>query len=106
VAGTGVAPCYRGGYPAVTLKDDRGGLAGVFVDEEFDMKDLPVGAPGATEAQQEEVSFLLPFNLAPGSYDLLISVGTRTGTPEIALPLPDGDGQRRYRLGGITVRGT
>jgi hypothetical protein len=100
----GVAPCYRGGYPAITLKDDEGGLAGVFVDEGFDVKDLPVGAPGAAKVRSEEVSFLLPFNLAPGSYDVFVSVGTRTGTPQLALPLPEGDGRRRYRLGRVTVR--
>jgi hypothetical protein len=100
----GVAPCYRGGYPAITLKDDAGGLAGVFVDESFDVKDLPIGAPGQAEARAEQVNFLLPFNLAPGSYDVFASVGTRTGTPQLALPLPEGDGQRRYRLGHITVR--
>jgi hypothetical protein len=99
----GVAPCSRGGRPAITLKDDEGGLAGVFVDERFDVKDLPVGAPGQAEARAEQVSFLLPFNLAPGSYDVFVSVGTRTGTPQLALPLPEGDGQRRYRLGPITV---
>lgn len=39
----------------------------------------------------------------PGSYELYISVGTRAGTPKIALPLPDGDGNRRYRLGTLKV---
>jgi hypothetical protein len=100
----GVAPCYRGGYPAITLKDDEGGLVGVFVDESFDVRDLPIGAPGAAAARSEEVSFLLPFNLAPGSYGAFVSVGTRTGTPQFALPLPEGDGRRRYRLGRVTVR--
>jgi hypothetical protein len=40
----------------------------------------------------------------PGTYDVFVSVGARTGTPRIALPLPDSDGHRRYRLGKITVR--
>jgi hypothetical protein len=34
-----------------------------------------------------------------------VSVGSRTGTPRIALPLPGDDGQRRYRLGSIRVAG-
>ncbi|MBI4873013.1 MAG: DUF4832 domain-containing protein [Acidobacteria bacterium] len=41
----GVAPCLPGGYPALTLKDSKGGIAGVFVDEEFDARSLPVGPP-------------------------------------------------------------
>jgi hypothetical protein len=40
----------------------------------------------------------------PGQYALFISVGQRDGTPRIALPLADDDGQRRYRLGQITLR--
>ncbi|MDZ4801011.1 MAG: DUF4832 domain-containing protein, partial [Bryobacteraceae bacterium] len=42
----GVAPCYPGGHPAITLKDASGGIAGVFVDEAFDVRTLPVGPPG------------------------------------------------------------
>jgi hypothetical protein len=31
-------------------------------------------------------------------------VGDKTGSPTIALPLPDSDGHKRYRLGKIVVR--
>jgi len=41
--------------------------------------------------------------LRPGIYDLYLSVGSRIGTPRIALPLDGDDGQRRYRLGSITL---
>jgi hypothetical protein len=41
--------------------------------------------------------------LTPGDYSVYISVGTRTGTPRIALPLADDDGQHRYKLGTIHV---
>ncbi len=101
----GVAPCYGGGWPALTLKDAKGGIAGVFVDGKFDARALPVGAPDKVEAHAEEAEFTLPFNLRAGPYDVFISVGTRTGTPKIALPLPDGDGARRYRLGALQVTG-
>jgi hypothetical protein len=112
----GVAPCLPGGYPAITLKDSRGGIAGVFVDEAFDMRTLPVGAPGKAEPVGREVKnltqaskplavFALPPSriLKPGRYTLWISVGSRTGTPKIALPLANDDGQRRYRLGEILI---
>jgi hypothetical protein len=40
--------------------------------------------------------------LPPGTYTLCVSLGTRQGTPKIALPLKNGEG-RRYPLGTITV---
>ena len=114
----GVAPCLPGGFPAITLKDSRGGIVGVFVDEEFDVRTLPVGPPGAataigreqelkghTQASKPLIEFRLPppHILKPGEYDLFISVGSRTGTPRIALPLDNDDGARRYHLGRIRV---
>lgn len=101
----GVAPCLPGGFPTVTFKDAKGGLAGVFVDEHFDMRALPVGDPDKAEPRAQDADFTLPFNLKGGKYDVFISVGARTGTPRIALPLGDGDGQRRYRLGTLAVCG-
>jgi hypothetical protein len=101
----GVAPCYPGGFVAATLKDAKGGIAGVFVDQGFDVRTLPVGPPGQAGVRTCEKTFTLPFNLKTGTYGLYVSVGTRTGTPRIALPLPDGDGQRRYRLGTLKVTG-
>ncbi|HNR99128.1 MAG TPA: DUF4832 domain-containing protein [Planctomycetota bacterium] len=101
----GVAPCYPGGFPAVTLKDKQGGIAAVFVDHGFDARRLPVGPPDQAEALSEEASFALPFNLAAGEYEVFVSVGSPTGTPRLALPLPGDDGRRRYRLGGMRVLG-
>lgn len=113
----GVAPCHTGGYPAITLKDAKGGVAAVLVDEGFDVRVLPVGPPGKAlavgrteksthQADRPLAALPLPPDpiLKPGRYDVYISVGTETGTPRIELPLPDGDGQRRYRLGKITIK--
>ena len=112
----GVAPCLPGGYPSITLKDAKDGIAGVFVDEGFDVRTLPLGPAEKAEPVGREVksisqasrpltSYALPPAniLKPGKYTLWISIGTRTGTPKIALPLPDEDGQRRYRLGEIRI---
>ena len=106
----GVAPCYPGGHPAVTLKDSKGGIVGVFVDQQFDVKALPVAEPGKAQVVSQKADFALPLAsepkatpLKPGIYDVYISVGTATGTPKIALPLPEHDGHRRYRLGKLTV---
>jgi hypothetical protein len=100
----GVAPCYGGGFPAVTLKDEKGGIAGVFASPTFNVRALPVAPPGKAEAKAQEETFLLPFNLKPGTYEVYVSIGTRTGSPEIALPLMDEDSGRRYRIGKIQVQ--
>jgi len=101
----GVAPCLPGGFPAVTLKDAKGGIAAVFADDGFDVRALPVGPPEQAEARTRRAEFALPFSLRTGVYDVCVSVGTRTGTPRIALPLEGGDGGRRYRLGAVEVVG-
>jgi len=101
----GVAPCLPGGFPAITLKDADGGIVTVLADERFDMRDLPVGPPGEAPTVEQRATFRLPFYVRGGTYDVLLSVGDRQGTPTIALPLADGDAQRRYRLGQVTVRG-
>jgi len=108
----GVAPCLVGGHPAITLKDSRGGIVGVYVDRRFDVRQLPVGAPGKAPVRQQKMRFVLaprlyagyrPTIRRSGTYELYISVGALDGTPRIALPLPQDDGHRRYKLGQITV---
>lgn len=99
----GVAPCYRGGYPAITWKDKKGGIVAVLVDEGLNVRNLPVGPPGGAEAVESRASFALPFQVKPGVYSVYVSVGTPTGTPEIALPLPDHDGGKRYLIGQVEV---
>jgi hypothetical protein len=100
----GVAPCYTGGYPAMTLKNDNGTIAAVLVDEGFSVRQLPVGSSGKAETRTQNAQFQLSIRtIEPGTYDVLVSVGSRIGTPQIALPLGDGDGERRYRIGVIDV---
>jgi len=99
----GVAPCLPGGRPVVTLKDERSGIVGVFVDGDFDVRDLPVGPPGKAESKTERAEWLLPFSLKAGNYKLYISVGSSDGTPKIALPLARDDGHKRYYLGEVEI---
>ncbi len=105
-ANKGVAPCYPGGFPCLTLKDAEGGIVAVLADETLDMRSLQVGPPGAapsiTRVSGFTIGGIAP-TTAPGTYDLFISVGQRDGTPRIALPLTGDDGQRRYRLGSVTL---
>jgi hypothetical protein len=114
----GVAPCLPGGHPTITFEDEKGGIAGVFVDEDFNVRELPVGppdqamiigriefGPGVEENDKPVLTYTLPpaHILKPGTYGVYISVGTATGEPILALPLPNDDGHRRYRLGSIKV---
>ncbi|MGN1063919.1 MAG: hypothetical protein ACI4QC_00780, partial [Thermoguttaceae bacterium] len=48
------------------------------------------------------VGFVAPVT-KPGQYDVYLSVGQRDGTPVYALPIPGDDGQRRYKIGTISV---
>jgi hypothetical protein len=105
-ANAGVAPCYPGGFMALTLKDERGGLVVVLVDEGFNVRNLQVGPQGQAPVAPRRSEFtagLIAPTTKPGTCDLFVSVGQRDGTPVIALPLPDDDGQRRYRLGKIEL---
>ncbi|MGL6226345.1 MAG: DUF4832 domain-containing protein [Thermoguttaceae bacterium] len=105
-ANVGVAPCYPGGFVTVTLKDNEGGIVSVITDASFDMKSLKPDNPGKAESQTVELDAVVgkvaPVVL-PGEYDLFVSVGTRDGTPKIALPLSGNDGHRRYHLGRIRI---
>jgi hypothetical protein len=106
-ANKGVAPCYPGGYPALTLKAEDGGIVSVLTDETLNMRDLQVGPPGEAPVTKHESEFIVGLyapTTRPGAYEVFLSVGRRDGTPTIALPLMDSDGQRRYRLGKITLQ--
>ncbi|MGA2984680.1 MAG: DUF4832 domain-containing protein [Terriglobia bacterium] len=106
-ANAGVAPCYPGGYVTLTLKDDKGGIVSVLADEQFNVRDLAPGPANAAPTRTNECEFAIgriaPVT-KPGEYTVFVSVGQRDGTPRIALPLADDDGQHRYRLGAITLR--
>ncbi|MFR5871629.1 MAG: DUF4832 domain-containing protein [Alistipes sp.] len=110
----GVAPCYRGGHPCFTLKDDKGGIVSALVVDDFDLRSLPVCEAGKTEERQIVSTFRIAPRYAdkagtffrackPGVYDLYVSAGMRDGTPVYELPYDGNDGRRRYKLGRITV---
>jgi hypothetical protein len=107
-ANTGVAPCYAGAFPALTVKDADGAILAVMADEGLNLRDLKVAAPGKAETLSHAAKFCLGRWEAPvtpkGTFDIYLSAGKRDGTPVIELPLPDGDGHRRYRVGKITFR--
>ncbi len=106
-ANAGVAPCLPGGFAALTLKDDKGGIVSVLVDEGLDVRSLEVGPKDQIPTKPRGAEFttgaIAPV-IQPGEYDLFVSIGQRDGTPRIALPLPNDDGQHRYKVGKITLK--
>ncbi|MDR3196598.1 MAG: DUF4832 domain-containing protein [Planctomycetaceae bacterium] len=93
-ANTGVAPCYGGGFPALTIKDDKDGIVSVLVEDSFDVKSLSVAPPNETKEHEVKSEFrigLMGPATKPGNYNVYVSVGRRDGTPQIALPLSDSD---------------
>lgn len=106
-ANKGVAPCYPGGHLALTLKDDQGGIVSVLSEESFNVRELETGPMEdvpTTELDSAFVVGLVAPTTHPGTVDVYVSVGDRDGTPRIALPLAEDDGQHRYRLGSTTLR--
>jgi len=113
-ANAGVAPCYPGGYPCVTLKDAKGGIVSVLTDKSLNMKDLQVAEQGGAAAQKISTEFTIAnaykdvvqafYRVAkPGNYDVYISVGKMDGTPVFELPYDNNDGNKRYKIGTIEV---
>ncbi len=100
----GVAPPYTDYFPAVTLADAKGGIVAVFVDDNANLRRLPVALRGV-EPRSFQRRFALPPGLKPGDYTVLVSVGDRIGQPQAALPLDGGNGRRRYRLGTCRIQG-
>ena len=131
-ANVGVAPCYGGAFPTFTLKDDEEHIVWSVTDESFNVRDLPVAAPGQAETIRHEsrvrfgLRMLVPTinegvifpmkelgqypikddwipTMKPGTYSLWVSLGKPDGTPEIAMPIEGGGPDRCYKLGDITI---
>lgn len=102
-ANAGVAPCYPGGFVAYTLKDGKGGIVAVFVNESFNAQNLPVGAVDNPIVKETDSSHGFAPAMHPGVFNVYVSIGLRDGTPIIALPHAGDDGHRRYRIGSMEV---
>jgi hypothetical protein len=114
-ANAGVAPCYGGGYPCFTLKDEKGGIVSVLTDTSFNLKYLPVTPPDNTIHHELTSTFVIApahrdnkgvfsRTCKPGTYDLFISVGKQDGTPVYELPYTEQDGHKRYKIGSIVLQ--
>lgn len=113
-ANAGVAPCYGGGYPCFTLKDEQGGIVSVLTETSFNLKHLPVSASGNSADHDLTSTFVIApahrdhkgtffRTCKPGVYDLFVSVGKQDGTPVYELPYTGQDEHKRYKIGSIML---
>ena len=109
-----MAPCYGGGYPCFTIKNSQGGIVAVLVDTGFNVKDLQVAKPGEAPTTSRDVEFTVAQAFSnsfgtfsrscpTGDFEIYFSVGTVYGSPVLALPYPDDDGHKRYRMGSVRI---
>lgn len=100
----GVAPCYNGGYVAITLKNNKGSIVAQGVNRGVNVRSLEPG-PKSTYGpiKSNAITLNLPKSFPNGEYQVYVSIGTEDGTPVYALPYNDEDGSRRYLLGKIYV---
>lgn len=105
----GVAPIYRDAYPAMTLKDSKGGIFAVLVDDRANLKRLKgCGKNENADFLSSSREFAIARYNAPiipsGEYDVYVSVGELSGRPVLELPLDfPHDGKRRYCVGKVKV---
>ncbi len=111
---TGVAPCYPGGYPCYTIKNEKGGIVSVLVDASFNVKTMETAEEGKAKEYELNSDFTVAKKFSdskgtyyrtcnPGKYDIYISVGQEDGTPVFELPYENNDGHNRYKIGSITI---
>ncbi|MGN0180024.1 MAG: DUF4832 domain-containing protein [Monoglobaceae bacterium] len=112
----GAAKCMNDYYPTVTLADESGKAAAVFVDDSFSARDIPIAKMTGNSALayrnirddaqvlQENMSAKVNGTVAAGTYDVYISMGSIYGEPIIEMPLP-GENNLRYFVGKLTVKG-
>ena len=124
----GVSWCHRGAFLTWSLRDGRGDVVWSVTDESFDFRKADPKLNGVEKAVSRATACRFGFTqknpdpdvvldaardagmdpgayyamLPAGDYTLCVSLGTRTGDPEIALPLRGGK-DRVYPLGKIRV---
>ncbi len=110
---SGVAPCYLGGYPCITIKDMKGGIVSVLVDNNFNVKNLKTSSSNHFLYEELTSPFFIGsklndplanygYKIERGKYHLFVSIGELDGTPTIELPY-DNDGNKRCKMGEIII---
>lgn len=99
-----VAPCYKGGYITITLKDDQGKIVCSSTDKYFNVKSLMPGPRTRLGKIENSIVVLsLPNDLMNKKYNVYVSVGDENGNPIYNLPYDNSDGHKRYYLGDLFI---
>ncbi|MBA7520252.1 hypothetical protein ES705_12345 [subsurface metagenome] len=103
IRNAGVAPCYKGGYVAISLLDKSGEMICSKVDAKTNVKNL-MPAESADKAHEQTVSISLnpPKDIEPGDYNIAISISDEKGNPLYRLPY-DNEIQKQYIMGEIII---
>lgn len=96
----GVARCYDGAYPQITLKDSKGNIISVMTDTSFNVSEIEPSA-----SKKHSAKFKLNDNVPGGTYEAYISLGNNSGGAEIKMPIEGFDGENRYYLGKVHISG-
>ncbi|HEY4357771.1 MAG TPA: DUF4832 domain-containing protein [Acidobacteriaceae bacterium] len=99
----GVAPCFGGGYAAISLVDSSGKVNAETFDKEFDVAHLGVG-PSVDQAPlvTRNISMRIPPGSHAGAYNICVSILSSRGP--YRLPITEwSDEHRRYRIGAVSV---
>jgi hypothetical protein len=93
-----VGRCYRRHPLRLYLVEPTGRTAFAKTDTSFDPTAWVRG-----ETHEMTSMFQLPADLPPGTYDLRVALADWQGRPALRLGIAGDDGEKRYRLGALTV---
>jgi Domain of unknown function (DUF4832) len=100
----GVAPCYDGGFLCLSLVDSGDQSVVEVCDKAFDVVHLAVGqSVDQAPLVHRSISLPVPNDLAPGEYNVCVSVRRKDGVSYYRLPISDGSETGQHRLGSISV---
>ena len=99
-----VAPCYKGGFVTITLKDKDGEIVLQECNPDFNVKTLQPGLSTVFgEIDHCDIILNIPSNFKNGKYTIFVSVGEKNKTPIYQLPYESEDGSKRYLLGDVLI---
>ena len=103
IRNAGVAPCYKGGYIAISLLDESGKIICSMADAKTNVKSLmPAEIADKAPEQALSVNLTPPENTTTGNYHIAVSIGDEKGNPIYRLPY-DNDIQKLYIMGEIEI---
>jgi hypothetical protein len=100
----GHAPCYKGGHIHLHLRGIETQNEIRHSDTGFNVRDLHPGVTAESASPEErQIAFPVPQGLAPGQYELLISIGPEDGVPFYQLPYNEAEDGCRLPAGQVRI---